>query len=198
MLTDRGASAMLSPADLGEGWLDDATHLHVSGYVLLHGASRAAGLAAMAEARRRGISVSVDPSSTAPIRAVGSATTLHLLDAADMLLPNLAEARLLTGHATAREAARALGGRVSEVVVTDGARGAVWSDGAEVCTVDAAELPAATGNGHGPAGEEIDPVGAGDVFTAGWLGHRVADHAEPLEALRAAARLAALAVSRTT
>lgn len=67
MLSDRGAAARLSPADLPA--LDGADHLHLSGYVLLDATSRPAGLAALAAARASGLSTSVDPQAAPALTA---------------------------------------------------------------------------------------------------------------------------------
>ena len=64
MLPDRGANAALAPAPLPE----DAAHVHVAGYVLLDPGARPAALHALAEARRLGCPVSVDPGV---VRAAG-------------------------------------------------------------------------------------------------------------------------------
>ena len=71
MLPDRGANAVLSPADLPVDELRAATHLHLSGYTLLDPGSRAAALVALEHAREAGVSVSVDPASAAPIETAG-------------------------------------------------------------------------------------------------------------------------------
>lgn len=158
MLTDRGASGDLSPTDLPAGWLDGTSHVHVSGYALLHPGSRAAGVAALEQALAAGTGVSVDPASAAPLRAMGADAFLALLPGPVLLTPNAEEAEVLTGLTDPVEAARALGRLTGEAVVTDGPRGAVWSDGGSVRRVEAAPV-------DGP----VDPVGAGDAFLAGLL-----------------------------
>ena len=63
MLPDPGANAAL----VAEPLPPDATHLHVAGYALLRPGSRAAARALIAAARDAGATVSVDPSSAAPL-----------------------------------------------------------------------------------------------------------------------------------
>lgn len=186
MLTDRGASAALAPTDLRSTWLRGATHVHVSGYVLLDPRTRPAGLTAVADALAAGITVSVDPASRAPIERTGPEQVLRLLDGASTLLPNLDEAMALTGCPDASSAARALGARFGEAIVTEGRDGATWSDGGEVERLRSLmTVP------------EADPVGAGDAFAAGWLASRIIARATPSVALRDAAMVAAQAVSRS-
>jgi hypothetical protein len=125
MLSDRGANAALRPEDL---LLDDAVnelrgvgtpHLHLSGYVLLDPSSRAAGLAALARARARGWTTSVDPQSAELVAEVGTVTFLDWVRGVDLLLPNEIEARALGGPESILD-------RVDQVVVTYGAHGARW------------------------------------------------------------------------
>ena len=100
MLSDRGAAARLSPADLPP--LDGVDHLHLSGYVLLDPSSRPAGLAALAAARAAGASTSVDPQ--ADRRAVPG-VLLAWLRGVDLLLPNADELAALTGSTRCRRSA---------------------------------------------------------------------------------------------
>ena len=179
MLPDRGANATLSPADLPVEELRAGTHLHLSGYTLLDPGSRAAGLVALEHAREAGLSVSVDPASAAPIEATGARAFLDWVASADVLLPNLEEAVVLTGAREPEAAAWALARGGRDVVITLGADGALWSDGEHVVRAAAAEAPA-----------PVDSTGAGDAFTAGWLAARLTG-AEPAEALAAANALAA-------
>ena len=53
-------------------------------------------------AEARGLGISVDPASSAELSRFGVERFLALVSGVDLLLPNLAEARLLTGAATAR------------------------------------------------------------------------------------------------
>lgn len=168
MLTDRGASAHLGPGDLRSGWLDDAAHVHVSGYALLSATTRPAGLHAMQRAREAGTPVSVDPASAAPLRRIGAEAFLTMLPPHVLLTPNADEARVLAGREDVEEAAMWLGARTGEVLVSRGAGGVVWSDGRTVLHRSAV---AVTGT--------VDPVGAGDALVAGLLTARVAGH--PLE-----------------
>jgi sugar/nucleoside kinase (ribokinase family) len=186
MLPDRGANLALAPEDVPAACFTAGHHLHLSGYVLLHDGPRAAGLAALDHAREAGMTISVDPASAAPLQACGPERFLDWARGVDALLPNLDEARVLTGEHEPEAAARKLvdlaGAR--EVVVTLGAGGAVWTDGHDVAWADA------------PRGRRVvDATGAGDAFAAGWLAahHRGSD---PRGALGAGCALGALAVAR--
>ncbi len=172
MLADRGANLDLRADDVPP--LGPGGHLHLSGYTLLDGRPRAAGLAALAAARAAGCTVSLDPASTGPLVAYGVDRWLADTAAVDLLLPNADEARLLTGCADVADAARALAGRYTAVAVTLGADGALWASGGALV--------------HRPArpAEVVDTTGAGDAFTAGllsvWLGSPGGDPAAALDA----------------
>jgi len=179
MLPDAGANAALAPAPLPAG----TRHVHVAGYALLHPGSRPAAQAMIAAARAAGATVSVDPSSAAPLALAGAAAFLGWSAGADLLLPNRDEAAVLAGTADPAAAARALAAHAAEVVVKLGAGGALWSDGRAVVHVATAPVP------------DADTTGAGDAFAAGLLAARLRG-AEPEAALRAGCALAAEAVAR--
>ena len=183
MLADRGANLELAPDDVvvpARGG-----HLYVSGYTLLDPRPRTAGLVALQAARAAGCTVSVDPASTEPLRQYGVERFLADTAGATLVLPNVAEARVLTGCADVAEAARALAGHYPVVVVKLGADGALW-----VTSELAVHRPA-----H-PA-TVVDTTGAGDAFAAGllsvWL---AAPDVAPQVALEAGLARAALVVSR--
>jgi sugar/nucleoside kinase (ribokinase family) len=180
MAPDAGANDGLSDIDLRDELLASADHLHVAGYALLRSGSRPAARAAIARALERGMTVSVDPSSAALL----SVEFLGWAAGAGLLLPNLVEARALSGEEEPERAALALAGRFGEVVVTLGAGGALWTDGRSVVRREAV-----------PVEVVVDSTGAGDAFAAGLLAARVGG-AGPAEALAAGARLAAEAVAR--
>jgi ribokinase len=180
MAPDAGANDALSDADVPDDLLAAAGHLHVAGYALLRSGSRPAARAAISRALERGMSVSVDPSSAALL----SPTFLDHAEGAGLLLPNVEEARMLSGEHDPERAARALAARFGEVVVTLGAGGALWTDGRESVRCDAVPVDAV-----------VDSTGAGDAFAAGLLAARM-NGAAPDEAMAAGARLAARAVSQ--
>jgi ribokinase len=173
MLPDAGANAALDRDDLPAAAFAAGAHLHVAGYTLLRdGPPRAAAREALRRARAAGMTISLDPSSAAPLRALGPERFLDLAGPVDVLLPNRDEAAVL-GSLTSR---------ACEVVVTLGPDGAVWTDGARQVASPAVA-----------AGRVADTTGAGDAFTAGFLATWL-DEAAPSEALRAANALAARAL----
>ncbi|MEU8231698.1 PfkB family carbohydrate kinase [Actinoplanes sp. NPDC048967] len=184
MITDRGAALLLDPADVTAAVkaAPGVTHLHLSGYPLLHAGSRPGGLAALAAARERGLTTSVDAASAEPLRQLGAQAFLDLLRGVDLLLCNADEAAVLGGTGPAEEQAAALTAVAVNVVVKLGADGAVWASRDGVLrSVAGVRVPA------------LDPTGAGDAFAAGLLTAWCAG-AEPAAALSAGAALGAAAV----
>jgi ribokinase len=184
MITDRGAALLLDPADVraAVGNAQGATHLHLSGYPLLHAGSRPGGLAALAAARERGLTTSVDAASAEPLRQLGARAFLDLIAGTDVLLCNADEAAVLAGTGTPEAQAAALTTVAGHVVVKRGGDGAVWASRDGVLrSVAGVRVP------------PIDPTGAGDAFAAGLLTAWCAG-ADPAAALAAGAALGAAAV----
>jgi sugar/nucleoside kinase (ribokinase family) len=185
MLPDRGANLLLSPADLPLDRFVAGGHLHLAGYALLHPGPRPAALEALAQARAAGMTISLDPSSAAPLREVGARPFLEWAREADLVVPNADEAHELTGEEDPGRAARTIAQHIGgEAVVTLGAAGAVWSDGDAVVS------------GPGARVRDVqDSTGAGDAFAAGLIGARRRGDDVP-SALEAANALAARAVAQ--
>ncbi|MFI5956911.1 carbohydrate kinase family protein [Cryptosporangium sp. NPDC051539] len=183
MFPDRAAADRLDAADvIAAVERPDVRHLHLSGYALLDAGSRKAGLAALETAGRRGITVSVDAASAAPLEAVGAERFLGWIAGIDLLLANAAEAAVLTGLADPSVSAARLATVVRTAVVKDGAGGAWWR-GENGAAWVAAE----------PARRVVDTTGAGDAFAAGLLAAWLSG-AGPAGALAAGARAGTLAV----
>jgi sugar/nucleoside kinase (ribokinase family) len=180
MVPDAGANDALNEEDLPSEVFEPGGHLHVAGYALLREGSRPAARAAVGRAARAGMTVSVDPSSSALL----SPEFLDWADGAALLLPNRQEAEALTGLGDPEQAAAALAERFPEMVLTLGAEGALWTDGEEVLRAAAV-----------PVGSVEDSTGAGDAFAAGLLAARLAG-APTAEALAAGCERAARAVTQ--
>ncbi len=180
MLPDRGVGKNLAPADLDPALLADATHLHLSGYVLLDASSRDAGVAMLAAARAAGLTTSVDPQAAALI----TDPPLFLAEVrdVDVLLPNVDELEALTGSRDPASAAKLLD-TVGAVAVTTGPSGATWVDRDGLVSVPSAP------------GDCVDSTGAGDAFDAGLLAAWSAGRS-PQDCLLAGVRLGAMAVGQ--
>jgi 2-dehydro-3-deoxygluconokinase len=154
------AGSRLAPQDLPDGWVEQASLLHVSGITALVSASaRDCLVEAMARARAAGVMISFDVNYRSSLAAADAAGELRALaERADLVFGGVDELELLYPGTDPAESARRL--RESgcrEVVVKRGAEGASAYIEGEV--VDAP--------GHAVA--VVDTVGAGDAFVAGYL-----------------------------
>lgn len=173
MLTDRGANAMLNDTFVTEQLKKSFDHLHVSGYLLLDVATRSVGIHALAIARSRGASTSVDVCSVAPLLEVTPDVFLQATQSASMLFANDEEALALVSTTDLDVALNSLAALFDEVVITRGEHGALAALGDERF----AELARRV--------DVLDTTGAGDAATGTYLGERL-HGGEPQEALEAA------------
>lgn len=165
VIYDRAGSAAchMTPADVAWDVVEAARIVHLSGITpALSPSCRAVVADVIERAHRAGALVSFDVNYRAKLWGAAEAAAVlgRLATGVDLLISTTEDARDLFGmSASPQEAAAALEDRmaVSRVVVTAGAAGAAWVDGAERGVADA--FPAT----------EIDRVGGGDAFAAGVL-----------------------------
>lgn len=161
MLPDAGANSALTVAQLPLAVIRDAGHLHVSGYTLLNPGSRAAGVAALAEAHAAGLATSVDAASAAPLEAVGAAGFVELTAGVGLLFVTLDEAEVLCDSRNPGVVAARLTAHYPQVVLKLGTAGAHWCPGEGRSALSAPAVPT--------SGPVIDATGAGDAFAAAYL-----------------------------
>lgn len=140
--------------------------LHLTGYSLFFRDSAAGVTDLIARARAAGLEVCVDPGSAGFLRDYGVERFRAAIADATILVPNAEEADVL-------------GTLDFPVVAVTADRSGVTVNGQHVEAV---------------ATDIVDPTGAGDAFTAGFLA-ALLDGAEPAAAAAAGARLASTAVS---
>lgn len=179
MLTSRGANLALDPAVVDEAALAGHGVLHVTGYSVF--SSPGAIPALIARAHAAGAAVSVDASSAGYLADFGAERFLAAIAGADILLPNSAEATALTGRTDPRDAAARLSERFPVVAVTAGAAGTIV-----VADRALSEVPAG-------AAAPVEPTGAGDAFSAGFLAAWL-DHGDAARAARAGSEVAVRAL----
>jgi sugar/nucleoside kinase (ribokinase family) len=183
MLTERGANDRFSADAVTDELLAGAALVHFTGYSIYHGQNQDAIARLFAWAAAEGVAVSVDPASAGSILDFGAERFLDLVARATALVPNLEEGRVLTGRDDPFAIAASLAERFPLVALTLGNGGVLIAEpGAQPVLVEAVPAPA------------VDPTGAGDAFTAGFLAEW-ARHGDALAAARAGVALAARAVT---
>jgi len=154
----QSAAAMVSTAQLTEGYLDNTRYLHIMGSSLsISEELRGACYHAAQVVHDRGGTVSLDPNLRPELMPVERIRTVcePVLKVANIVLPSGEEATALTGTTTPEKAADCLLG--------EGIRLVALKQGKLGCTLYAPERTT-----HIPAYaiEEVDPTGAGDCFDA--------------------------------
>ena len=152
-----GANAAFSAQDVPQDLLAAAKVIYVGGYLMLPALAQGPLVALLKQARGRGativLDVAVPAGSPPPLASLES-----LLPLADYFVPNVDEARAITGEQEPRKQAdRLMASGAQRVLIKLGDRGTyVRSAGHEF------EMPA-------PAVNAVEPSGAGDAFAAGLI-----------------------------
>lgn len=152
------AASRLSPADLPDGWIEQAKVLHVTG--ITQAISQSASetvFAAIERAKAAETLVTYDPNIRPALWPLHTARAVarYTISLVDVVLPNLDEGRLLTGYEDPRAITQellALGAPL--VVLKMGSAGAIVASPTEYTAVPALAVKAK------------DPTGAGDTFDA--------------------------------
>jgi sugar/nucleoside kinase (ribokinase family) len=165
IVADPAASARLRPDDLPQTL--DAHAVLVSGYSLLQPGAEAAAHSALARAQASWLAI--DVASAPLVEAFGVERFFDATRSVDVLLANAEEAHALTGL-NDQEAALALGRRYRIACVKLGRDGAIAAFDGTVLRARLRPL------------EQVDALGAGDAFAAGFL-LALAGRAQPGEAL---------------
>lgn len=155
MICDRKANAKFSEEDLPEEKISKADWIHISGYTVIEQKPRKAVVACIKKALAGKAEISVDPGSCSLIGGLGAGRFLDAVRGAHVILPNLEEARLLTGLDEPEKMAEALLGLFPIVVIKLGPQGALYANRNGFA-------------GRVPAFDAIvkDVNGAGDAFGA--------------------------------
>ncbi len=170
MLTERGANRALAVKDLTDELLERAAVLHLTGYTLIDG-PRAPGMQELIErAHAAGVTVSMNPGSAGFIADFGSSFAAGIAGS-DILFANIKEAELLSEQTAPGRIAHDLGERHGLAVITQGPDNVLVAErGSKPITVPV------------PPARVVDPTGAGDAMSAGFLNSWLTDR----DALRAA------------
>ncbi|WP_191282637.1 carbohydrate kinase family protein [Pseudolysinimonas yzui] len=183
MLTERGANAAFSGVTFTDDLLDTAAIVHLSGYTIVKDFGPGAARDILRRVRERGIPFSVTPGSYGYLAQYGAARFLDDIRGAEILIPNLAEGRLLSGEDDPMAVGAALLEHSPIVLLTRGSLGVILFRRDQ----PPLEVPPP------PVAKLVDPTGAGDALAAGFLAHWVRSR-DAEAAVRAAVLVAARAV----
>jgi sugar/nucleoside kinase (ribokinase family) len=187
MVPDRGANAVWARGDVPETLIASASLLHVVGYMLLDDDSRPGALTAITYARAHGVPISLDPSSHAPLLALGSEGLWSMVGGVTLLLPNRHEAQVLSGEADPASALPILSRQARIVAIKLDADGCIAGEGEKVWRIPAAHAVIANATG---AGDAFDAaflarwLTEGDVEVACSAGVALGTHAATLSSTR--------------
>ncbi|WP_323012852.1 carbohydrate kinase family protein [Devosia sp.] len=164
-LSRRAGHARPASFEAALAW-PEAAHLHIAEYATLHEMSDA-----VSAAKAGDLTVSLDPSWDDTL--IGDPMFFGRATGVDVFLPNLEEARALTGESDPKAALVGLQRHFPVVALKNGENGALLAMNGDILA-----LPA-------PRVKVIDTTGAGDAFNAGFL-HAWLDDANAHDCLSAA------------
>ena len=169
------------------GLLDGATALHLTGYTFCEPALLEVALWLLAEARARGLAVTIDPGSATFLARMEPGAFLRWTEGAAVCFPNRDEAAVLTGEPDPLTMAARLTRYYGAVAVKLGGAGCVLAVPGEAPVTIAAHPAQAT-----------DTTGAGDAFCGAFITRWLAGGSAPdlVGAAEFAVRIAATVVTR--
>jgi len=152
----RGANVLTQADQIKADYIRQSRFFHLSGYALLSEPQRSAAFLALEMACRYGLTVTLDPGMTISREARDAMRAL--LPTVDILLPNLPEARDLSGHHTPEDCVRALlEAGVRTVALKLGRKGCLIAEDGRLERIPGFRIQAR------------DSTGAGDSFAAGFI-----------------------------
>lgn len=159
---ENSAASKMSPEDVDESYIAGAKFLHITGITpALSNSCYETVLSAIDYAKRNHVLVVFDPNLRRKLWPEERARTvlLELASKADIVLPGINEAEFLFGSGSPEQLAQEFqDGGTSVVVMKLGEQGAYYLDQDMEGYAQGYEVP-----------EVVDPVGAGDGFSAGFL-----------------------------
>ena len=154
------AASLIGPEDLDEEYIAGAKILHLTGITpALSESSRQSIFKAIEIAQKHGVKIVFDPNIRLKLwsREEAKEVLFQMAKEADIILPGLDEAELITGKKLPEEMAEALSmDRDKTVIIKLGDKGAYYHTANEQGYVPGF-----------PVQQIVDPVGAGDGFAAG-------------------------------
>lgn len=158
MATFLGAAGQLTPDDVEEDIIDDATIVYLEGYLFDPENARRAFAKAAALARTSGVKIAFTLSDAFVVERHRSALKEFIASQVDILFANESEITALFETTDFEDAATQAGAIADVAAITRGEKGSVIVTRAETLHIDAF-----------PVDKVVDTTGAGDQYAAGFL-----------------------------
>lgn len=157
MQTFLGVSSELSPYEVSEEAIKNASFCYLEGYLTTSVTGKAANIEARTLAEKHNIKTALTFSDPFVVEHFRDGFTETIGDGIDLLFCNEAEALSYTGKETVDDAIDVIKSFAKTFAITLGAKGAVVYDGSELIDIDAHTVTA------------IDTNGAGDLFAGAFM-----------------------------
>ena len=157
MQTFLGVSSELSPYEVSEDAIKNASYCYLEGYLTTSETGKAANIQAREIAQANNIKTALTFSDPFVVEYFRDSFTETIGDGIDLLFCNEAEALSYTGKQSIDEAAEVIKTFAGTFAITLGAKGAVVFDGQALINIDANPVTA------------VDTNGAGDLFAGAFM-----------------------------
>ena len=157
MLTNLGASAILSADDIVESEIEQSKYIYIEGYLLCGPETRSAAYRSIELAQKHGVKIAFTASDPFLVNTNRDEIWQLVEGPVDMFFCNEEEARSLTGQEDAIDCAQQIHQHCENVALTLGANGSILMHGGEVIPIEGVSV------------EAVDTTGAGDMYAGGLL-----------------------------
>jgi len=157
MLTNLGASGVLSADDIVESEVEQSKYIYIEGYLLCGPETRSAAYRAIELAQKHGVKIAFTASDPFLVNTNREEIWDLVKEPVDMFFCNEEEARSLTGHENAIDCAQEIHKHCENVALTLGAEGSILMNEGDVIQIEGISV------------EAVDTTGAGDMYAGGLL-----------------------------
>ncbi len=157
MLTNLGASGVLSADDIVESEVEQSKYIYIEGYLLCGPETRSAAYRAIELAQKHGVKIAFTASDPFLVNTNREEIWDLVKGPVDMFFCNEEEARSLTGHEDASDCAQEIHKHCENVALTLGADGSILMNEGDIIRIEGVSV------------EAVDTTGAGDMYAGGLL-----------------------------
>jgi len=157
MLTNLGASALLSGDDIDESAIAAAKYLYIEGYLFTGEATKAAAYRAIDLAKKNNVKVAFTASDPFLVNMIRDEIWELIRGPVDLFFCNEEEAQSLTGLTDPIACASKIHESAENVAMTLGPKGSILMHGGEAIAIEGVNVKA------------VDTTGAGDMYAGGIL-----------------------------